>query len=962
MKKALPKWISLQVVLFFALCQIGGTMAMAQESTTIQGTVKDAGTQETLIGVNILVKGKVVGTVTDLDGNFHLEVQQAPPLTLVVSMVGYTSQEIHVNSAKTVDLAIQLEEQTLLGQEVVVSASRVEESILTSPVSIEQMDILSIRETASDSYYKAIANLKGVDVTTSSINFQIINARGFNSTGNTRFVQLTDGMDTQAPALNFPISNLNGPSELDVERIEFIPGASSALYGPNAFNGILLVNSKNPFDYQGLSAFYKQGFNHINGREGEPQSAQPMYEGAIRYAKAFNNKWAFKLNGSFMRAKDWYGTDMTDLNARSQGDLPFNPGANRVHIFGDEVSNNIGLLRNVSTIQQNAAALGIDGYLPSIPDQVVSRTGYEESNLVDYGAAAYKFNGALHYRINDFLELSYTLNYGSGTSVYTGSQRYSLSEFEISQHKLELTGDNFFLRGYTTRENSGKSFIADLTGVRINDTWKDNSTWFGEYTLAYMGALAQQGVAPGTQGTTEQQAAAHQAARGVADQGRFLPGSEEFNSTSEQIKSDYIPEGSLFNDRSRMYMAEGQYNFKNEVDFMDLQAGASYRLYELRSNGTIFADVAGNDITISEYGAFAQGAKKVLDDKLKLMASIRFDKNENFKGQFNPRFAAVFTQGNSNIRFSYQTGFRMPTTQGQHIDLNVVSARLLGGLPYYREKYQIFENAFSLASVNNYIAKVGEGLSPVPPEATAELVPVNDLPDLRPEQVKSFEVGYKGLLADNRLLIDFAYYYNIYNDFITQTAVRKAPGPVYPNPINSDQAAINAVNAPSLLTPVTTPGQENTFQTYTNLVGNSVKANGAAIGITYNLPKNYTFSGNYNYNKLLTDIEEGFLSDFNTPEHKFNLIFANRKLTEKLGFNVTYRYQTAFRWESSFAAGEVPQVGTIDAQINYKVKDWKSIIKLGGSNILNERYFLNFGGPSIGAIYYVSITFDELLN
>ncbi|QDH80714.1 TonB-dependent receptor [Echinicola soli] len=962
MKKALSKWISLQVLLFFALFQIGGGMVLAQETTSITGTVKDALTQESLIGVNILVKGKVVGTVTDLDGNFSLTVQQAPPLTLVVSMVGFMTKEIQITSPVKTDLDITLEEQTLLGQEVVVSASRVEESILTSPVSIEQMDILSIKETASDSYYKAIANLKGVDVTSSSINFQILNARGFNSTGNTRFVQLIDGMDTQAPALNFPISNLNGPSELDVETVEFIPGASSALYGPNAFNGILLVNSKNPFDYQGLSAYYKQGINHINGREGEPQSAQPMYEGAIRYAKAFNNKWAFKLNASIMRAEDWYGTDMSDLNARSQGDLPFNPGANRVHIFGDEVANNIGLLRNVGTIQQQAANLGIDGYLPSIPDQIVSRTGYEEPYLVDYGAAAYKFNGALHYRINDLLELSYTLNYGSGTSVYTGAQRYSLSDFEISQHKLELTGDNFFVRGYTTRENSGGSFIADLTGVRINDTWKNNSSWFGEYTLAYMGALAQQGVAPGTQGTTEQQAAAHQAARNVADQGRMMPGSAEFNNTSEQIKSDFIPEGSLFNDRSRMYMAEGQYNFKNEIDFMDLQAGASYRLYELRSNGTIFADVAGNDITISEYGAFAQGAKKVLDDKLKLMASVRYDKNENFKGQVNPRFAAVFSQGNSNIRFSYQTGFRMPTTQGQHIDLNVVSARLLGGLPYYREKYQIFENAFSLASVNNYIAKVGEGLSPVDPEATGELVPVDDLPALKPEQVKSFEIGYKGLLADNRLLIDFAYYYNIYNDFITQTAVRKAPGPVYPTPANSDQAAINAVNAPALLTPVTTPGQENTFQTYTNLVSSSVKANGAAIGITYNLPKNYTFSGNYNYNKLLTDIEEGFLSDFNTPEHKFNLMFSNRKLTEKLGFNVTYRYQTAFRWESSFAAGNVPQVGTLDAQVSYKVKDWKSIIKLGGSNVFNKRYFLNYGGPTIGAIYYVSITFDELLN
>ncbi|WP_316929112.1 TonB-dependent receptor [Nitritalea halalkaliphila] len=409
------RWGLLMSILMLMSFQV----ATAQ-TTTISGTVLETGTNETLIGVNILVKGKVIGTVTDARGNFNLRVNQAPPLTLVVSMVGYTSKEIEITQAEVSGLRIDLAEQTLLGQEVVVSASRVEESILQSPVSIEKMDILAIRDTPSDNYYKAIANLKGVDVTSSSINFQIINARGFNSTGNTRFVQLTDGMDTQAPALNFPIGNLNGPSELDVESLEFIPGAASALYGPNAFNGILLVNSKNPFEYQGFSAFYKQGVNHLNGRPGEPTSPQPMFEGSIRYAKAFNNKFAFKVNASFMRAEDWYGTDQTDLNFRAQGDLPFNPGADRVHVFGDEVANNIGLLRNVGAIQQQAQQLGLGGFIGSIPDQVVSRTGYDERFLVDYGASNYKVNTALHYRLNDRNELSYTFNYGAGTTVYTG--------------------------------------------------------------------------------------------------------------------------------------------------------------------------------------------------------------------------------------------------------------------------------------------------------------------------------------------------------------------------------------------------------------------------------------------------------------------------------------------------------------------------------------------------------------
>lgn len=944
------------------LVSLGTAGAMAQ--TTISGTVTDGDTKETLVGVNIVVKSKVIGTITDLSGQFSLNVNQEPPFTLVFSMVGFQSKEVEITSANTSGLNVELFEQTMLGQEVVISASRVEESILQSPVSIEKMDILSIRDTPADNYYKAIANLKGVDVTSSSINFQIVNARGFNSTGNTRFVQLTDGMDTQAPALNFPIGNLNGPSELDVESVEFIPGSASALYGPNAFNGILLVNSKSAFEYQGLSAFYKQGFNHFNGRPGEPSNPQPMYEGSIRYAKAFNNKFAFKLNGSFMQATDWYGTDQTDLSVGTQGNLPFNPGANRVHVFGDEVANNIGLLRNVGAIQQQAQQLGLGGYISSLPDQIVSRTGYDERFLVDYGAKNYKFNTGLYWRINDRSELSYTMNYGAGTSVYTGAQRYSLRNFEISQHKLELRGSNYFLRGYTTRENSGESFIADLTGVNINNIWKGNSAWFGEYAIAYMAGLAQQGVAPGTLGTPAQQAIAHNVARGQADTGRILPGTPEFENASRQVRADFIPQGSLFNDQSRMYMAEGQYDFRNDFDFMELQVGGQYRVYELRSNGTIFADVEGNDITISEYGAFVQAGKRVLDDKLKLSGSLRYDKNENFEGQFSPRISGVFTQKNHNFRLSYQTGFRMPTTQGQHIDLNVVSARLIGGLPYYREKYDIFNNAYTLASVEQYIAKVGSGVSPVSPEATSLLKPATaaDFPELRPEQVRSIEVGYKSLLNNNKILIDFAYYYNIYNNFITQNAVRKAPGPVFPTPANGDQLAINAVNAPSLLTPITTPGQENTFQTYTNFTGSDVRAHGAALGLTFNLPKNYTIGGNYNFNKLISAPTEGFLNDFNTPEHKGNITFGNRKVTKNMGFNLALRYQSEFRWESSFARGDVPAVTTLDAQLSYKVSSMKSIIKVGGSNLANNRYILNFGGPTIGAIYYVSITFDELLK
>ncbi|MEX0844835.1 MAG: carboxypeptidase-like regulatory domain-containing protein, partial [Balneolaceae bacterium] len=429
------------------------------DDTQISGIVTDAN-GEPLAGVNIRVIGKVIGTATNPDGTFSLTVRQDPPLTLLVSIVGFQSQQIEITDPVVDDLEIVLQEETISGGDLVVSASRVQESILEAPVTIERQDAIQIRTTASDDYYKALANLKGVDMTTSSINFQIINARGFNSTGNTRMVQLTDGMDTQAPALNFPIGNLNGPSQLDVESMEFLPGASSALYGPNAFNGILLVNSKDPFQYPGLSVLVKSGINHMDGQAslGEPDSPQPMYETAIRYAKSFNNKFAFKVNFSYSQAEDWRGINYSDKNSELNSGLANNPAFDGVHTYGDDGTFNIALLGLPSpTRTQIAAGVSaqtgapqdeVEKYLAALPSQPVARTGYQEQYLVDNDAQNLKFGTSLHYRLNDEIEASYSFNYGYGTSVYSGAQRYSLSNFYISQHKIQIDGDNFMVKAY----------------------------------------------------------------------------------------------------------------------------------------------------------------------------------------------------------------------------------------------------------------------------------------------------------------------------------------------------------------------------------------------------------------------------------------------------------------------------------------------------------------------------------
>lgn len=1000
----------------------------AWAQTKISGQVKDEN-DEGLAGVNIIVKGRVIGTVTDLNGNFNLSVADEPPLTLVISFVGYTTQEVQVTQNNVTGLSVKMQESVLLGQEIVVSASRVEEKIMESPVSIEKMDILGVQTTPADNYYKGLANLKGVDVTTSSINFQIINARGFGSTGNTRFVQLIDGMDTQAPALNFPIGNLNGPSELDVESVEMIPGASSALYGPNAFNGVLLITSKSPFEYQGLSAFAKAGVNHISDPDAGPS---PVWEGALRYAKAFNNKFAIKGNVAYMQALDWYGTSTKDREVgRTPQGFSFNPGADRLHYMGDEASVNLGFLNYAA---QNAYALqgtsfdspslaslravfgGILGpsassqganvtdYLPFIPGHTVSRTPYREADLIDYHAKNLKINVGAYYRINDKVELSYLFNKGSGTSIYTGAQRYSLKNFGIDQHRIQLRGDNFYLRAYATLENSGDSYITEFLGIKINESWESNNGYFAKYTANFLNYLAGTNLPDGVKGlglspaqiqalTPSQlltdQEAAHNFARSQVDKPRYLPGQLNFEQEKQkQINGGTIPRGPRFNDRSAMYHAEGQYDFKNQVKALDLQVGGSFRMFNLNSNGTIFDDSL-KDIRIKEYGAYIQAGKWLGDRKVRLSASGRYDKNQNFKGRFNPRLAVLYKLSeNSNIRVSYQTGFRIPSTQGQYIDLNIISSRLMGGLTRFADKYHVFRTAdgtgqnlsFDGVSVENYSKAVYDaGAKPTdinnPTTIQSQLKPFTWTP-VKPERVQNIEVGYKGLI-NNALLIDVVYYYNIYNDFITQTRVRVAdqftsdpskqgvPGYTYnPNAaLNGTPNYASLLNGSAFYIDPQGRVKGNTGSMYTNY-SKQLTSQGAVLGLTYSLPRGYTLTGNYNWNVLINGPPNSeFFSEFNTPEHKVNLGFGNRKLTDNFGFNVNMRWQAAFEWQSSFtipANGQVPAYTTLDAQLSYKIPSLKSVIKVGGSNLLNQRYIQSLGGPTIGALYYVSLTFDEL--
>jgi len=942
---------------FLLFMLVGSVSFTYAQSTSVSGTVTDAAYSDPLAGVNIVVKGKVIGTISDPDGNYQLKVDMAPPFTLQFSFIGFETQDVEVTQdGMTIDVA--LEEASLLGQEVVVSASRVEESILESPVSIEKMDIRAIRESASPSFYDAIKSLKGIDVSTQSMTFSSINPRGFGANGNTRTVQLIDGIDNQAPGLNFPVGNIVGINELDLESVEILPGAASALYGPNAIQGIILMNSKSPFEYQGLSATAKVGVNHVD-EEDDDMSVYNNY--ALRYAKAFNNKFAFKVTASYLRANDFRGVDYrdqgNDIVERSADFDPTQAGYrdglrtyDGVNIYGEPVVN-LGDVADLVIARGSAPGASPEdmalaaqvaatrSLYPNGESGNFTPQGFTESEFVDNTTESLKLGGALHYRLNDELELSGQYNIGFGSTVYTANDRFVLDDFSIWTGKLELKGSNFFVRAYTTQEDAGDSYAANTLASLINV-----ETYVPQYFEQFAGARAA--------GQNVEQS--HAFARANAQ--RAAVGSATYNEAFDRLRSTPISEGGAqFLDETSLYHAEGMYNFRDKIDFAEVIVGANFRRYNLNSGGTLFALEnidTGDEFDINEFGGYVQMKKSVADERLDLTGSIRFDKNENFEGQLSPRLSAVYNLGsdrNHNIRASFQRGFRIPTTQDQFINLDVVTRRLVGSNEALVDQFNFRTNAvYTLESVQAAQNNSGD---------VNLLEQWTDF-DFETEKVSSYEIGYKSLIG-NKLLIDAYYYYSQYTDFIAEVdLIQTAEGntssgqtPLYEGPADPQGIADGTANTARYGFDVNADG--------------TVNAQGIGVGLEYSINKGYTIGGNASYNELLDQedlLAQGFRASYNTPEWKFNLKFANRKVTENLGFSINYRWQDAFIWESSFGEGVIPAFGTLDAQVSYKLSNLKSIVKIGGSNILNERYTTSFGNPRLGAIYYVSLTFDEFFN
>ncbi|NOT51114.1 MAG: TonB-dependent receptor plug domain-containing protein [Chitinophagaceae bacterium] len=982
----------------FALLVAGlFSLAANAQKVTIKGTVSNSTSKESVPAVSVIVKGTSSGTYTDQNGAYSITVSKLP-VVLVFSSIGYENQEVTVTDAAQ-PANVDFKVSNALGQEVVVSANRVPTRILEAPVTVERISASAIKNLAAPTVYEALGNLKGVDVHTASLTFRTVTTRGFVSSGNTRLNQLVDGMDNQAPGLNFSVSTIVGISDIDMDNVELLSGASSALYGSGGMNGTVLINSKNPFKYQGLSYNIKQGITHVDGRQ---RSAAPYYNWAFRYAKVIKNKLAIKLSTELIKGSDWQADDYRNktqigiLSKVAGGNRLSDPNFNGINIYGDETSADMagfaflvqdqtrrgilnatgGALDVVSLMNIYYNAIGnpvyptnaqVAGFYtfapfgalvlgtlnnPAIKPQIdnmfpfyngfknkyfngasISRQGYEEKLLVDYGSLNVKLNAGLHYKITDKIEASWNTYFGTGTTVYTGAERYSLRNFKVAQHKLEFKAPNWFLRGYTTQENSGESYIAGAVGAFLNETYNPSGTWFPTYIGTFSETRRQEANA----GLFRSDMQLHTAARSVVEVNRLVPGTPAYDAAIKKIKTTAVnrPGGSMFLDRSDLWAAEGQLNFSDAMHFSDkleVLVGASWKQWVLNSQGTIFADTTGA-IKITEKGGFVQLRKKLLNDVLTLTVSGRFDKQTNFDGKFTPRATATIKVAKDNyLRLSFQNAYRFPSNQNQVISLQLGggSSFLIGCLPEFQDYYKLSTTrpGYTAASVLNY-RKAGGSI------ADSALLVQAQFKEVTPETVNSFEIGYKGIIS-KKLIVDAYAYYSVYKDFLLNEAVVQARN-LYKYEIYS-------------------PFTSNSLS-YVQNSTTDVKAFGWGIGVEYQAFKGYTLYGNL-FSDELRDVPAGSVTYFNAPKYRYNIGLRNENVCHNIGFNVVAKWQDNNYYEGTFATGTLPYFTWVDAQISYKPANTKSTFRVGGTNLGNNYYRTGYGSPYVGGLYYISYGFN----
>lgn len=364
----------------------------------LSGTVRDADSGLPLAGATVRVTGTELGTISDQDGKFVIRLEDGE-YKLELSYIGYQnlSRIVRVQGPTSVELSMS--SGALLGQEIVISASKRAEKLTESPATIQTISVEEIENYAGNAS-ELLARQKGIDYFRAGIAGTAFNVRGFNSNFNSKNLQVTDGRFSTLIATGLPFGILDPVLQDDIERVEVILGPNSTLYGPNAHNGLLNTITKDPRKYQGTTVSLTPG---ITG-DGE------AYFGIrARHAQVLNDKFAFKLNAGYTKAKEFEFVDSVYIDR----------------------------------------------------DGVPGKEGYEELEL-DRDVELFKTSGELIYSPNEDWDISLLSGFSNSTYLApTNVGRNQIKDWNVAFYQLKARNDNWFAQVYYTTSKTDSTYSID---------------------------------------------------------------------------------------------------------------------------------------------------------------------------------------------------------------------------------------------------------------------------------------------------------------------------------------------------------------------------------------------------------------------------------------------------------------------------------------------------------------------
>ena len=951
--------------IFFAFVMLASATMLAQ--TTITGVVKDAQTGETLLGANVKVSGKAIGTTTDFDGKFSLKVADAPPFTVEISMLGFKAVNVEITkNNQTVNVSLQ-EDATSL-EEIVFSASRRKQKVQEAPASVSIItpkDILN--SAAAVDPVMNLANIAGVQMQQQSANTINIEMRAGSGVFGTSTFPILDYRYLVTPSAGTFQSYQSGMSNIDIQRVEVVRGAASALYGPGVTSGVVHFMSKSPIDHPGTTVEMLGGTLSTTGM-------------TVRHAfKNDNDKFGFKVNVRYMKGKDF----------------ELDPVADADFISGLQ-----------TTISQPAIVNGrVDPTQPG--EQLLSLSDLDDNgdgNPLATEYSNYSANVHLEFRPTDETTAFISGGFAQGGGLFFNSQGAGYQQGKDYWVQGRIQSGGLFAQVYYNYNNGGD---------------EENPTF-----------LYQTGL------------------RQVAER----------NSLEAQL----------------------QYNF-DIPKFLNsnFTIGSDYRNSKSMTANTLYGINEDRDDYIIT-GAYLQGTSKI-SDQLEITYAGRYDKfNFIDEGAFAPRVAIVYkANDNHTFRASFNRANTGPSALQQNIDFPVsviapgiadvwlsgqyapqvfpdnptidLSIPGLPDLPYGTTQFPLayaygavaaptlgalyngLANNPFLGVVQNFFNTYAGGTG-----GTGQLVgynlfngePMNELtPTGRSavETLNSFEIGYKGLIANKlSLAIDVYTYerkgftqftaigptYNLVgadfaNDLGAQVAAdfASSPGviadmeafyasqgwpltgiPTFGIPSSSDAIAGLAAASggafaqggagfdaqiaplyPIIGTVETTAvpqgdGLMHIPAGYRRFDGATRSHVGADMSMEYFLNDNVTLWLNSSWlsqNEWIpgesNDDGLPFSSYLNAPKFKYRAGVQYSK--DKVRGSLAFQHDDSFNSNQGFFSGEVQEKNLFDVNIGYNVSD-NLKLDLSATNVLDQKYRAFPTMPVIGRRTVLKLTFD----